>query len=94
MDFEVAPMHPDQMRWQIVELVIQCHETRKAYASVSFDSRVALVYATDIEITEYPSINDYHIGFASIYALKSMYAENDSAADLMAMIQTLQEILK
>ena len=93
LDFQPDPLTPMDLIYRIVDLVQQCHDSRKAYAGVSISSSLTLSYATNIEVTEYPRINAYCITFASVDDLSTMFAERDSYEDLTKMIAVLEEIL-
>ena len=52
LDFQPDPLTPQDLIYRIVDLVGQCHDSRKAYAGVRISSNLSLSYATTIEFTE------------------------------------------
>ena len=93
LDFQPDPLTPQDLIYRIVDLVGQCHDSRKAYASINIRNNLTLSYATKIEVTEYPRINAYTITFASVDDLSTMFADRDSYEDLTKMVNVLEEIL-
>ena len=93
LDFQPDPLTPQDLIYRIVDLVQQCHDTRKAYASVNISCNLILNWATKIQVTEYPHIQAYSITFESVDDLKSLWAERDSYEDLTKMVNTLEEVL-
>jgi hypothetical protein len=91
--FTPYPLNRQDLIYRIVDLVGQCHDSRKAYAVVNISSQLVLSYATNIEVTEYPHINDYCITFASVDDLSTMFADKDSMEDLTKMVSALERIL-
>ena len=93
LDFQPDPLNQQDLIYRIVDLVQQCHDSRKAYASINISCNLILNWATNIQVTEYTHIKAYSITFESVDDLKSLWAERDSMEDLTKMVNVLEEIL-
>jgi len=97
-DFEIPPPNPMQQLMEIVELAHSCLSQKKAYVNLDLfggSDRVCITIITDIQVMEYPSINQYYItpNTDAWNSSTRMEAEMGDQPALQAIIDRLNEVL-